>query len=347
MMNATGCQHLESVNLMGTATGDGTLRALSGKPKLCALDAGTRVTAAGLAALHDFPVFKNPLPDEVVRQAQIADSEPSHVALHPAPFSTGGLDALVGLEGLYSFRLFSIDRSIPPIRGAALQPLLRLVCIESLWCDPADDAMAVIATMPRLRKLMCQDTAASDAAWVALGASRTIESIWGRRNSNLKGPGFVALSRMPALKSLGVNLGRVDQPSLAGLPSFPALRQLTPIGLGDDGFEQVGKCVELEVLTCMYTDDIGDSATEHLANLRQLRKYYAGDTRIGDRSLEILGSLPALENVELWSCIRITNAGMAALARTPRLRQVSVETSPLVTRDAAKLFPPHVSVKIT
>ena len=347
LMNAAGCQHLESVNLMGTATGDGALRALTGKGRLHALDAGTRVTAAGLSALHEFPIFKNPLPEDVLMQARVADGEPSHVALHPAPFAGGGLESLVGLEGLYSFRLFSIDRSIPPIRGAALQPLLHVAPVESLWCDPADDAMAVIAAMPRVRRLMCQDTAASDAAWVALGESTTIESIWGRRNSNLKGPGFTALSRMPALKSLAVNLGRVDKESLSALAAFQALRELTPIGLGDDGFEQVGKCAGLEALTCMYTDDIGDPATEHLTNLRQLRKYYAGDTRIGDRSLEILGSLPALESVELWSCIRVTNAGLAALARAPRLRHVSVETSTLVPRDAAQLFPPHVSVRIT
>jgi len=65
MMNAAGCKHLESVNLMGTSTGDGAVRTLAGKPRLHALDAGTRVTPAGLAALHDFPVFKNPLPEDV------------------------------------------------------------------------------------------------------------------------------------------------------------------------------------------------------------------------------------------------------------------------------------------
>jgi hypothetical protein len=105
--------------------------------------------------------------------------------------------------------------------------------------------------------------------------------------------------------------------------------------------------MELETLTCMYTDDIGDVAVEHLGNLRKLETFYAGDTRIGDRGLEVLGSLPALQKVELWSCINVTNAGLPALARAPRLREVSIETSPLVTRDAAKLFPPHVTVSIS
>jgi hypothetical protein len=292
-------------------------------------------------------VFKTPLPDELVRRARSGDGEPSHVALHPLPFSNGGLDALVGLDGVYSLRLFSIDRSIPPIRAVALQPLVHLASVESLWCDPTDEAMSVIAAMPRVRKLMCQDTEASDVGWVALSESRSLESIWGRRNRNLTNRGFAALAKLPTLKSLGVNLARVESAALTLLPRFPALRQLTPIGLGDANFEQVGKCMELETLTCMYTDDIGDVAVEHLGNLRKLETFYAGDTRIGDRGLEVLGSLPALQKVELWSCINVTNAGLAALARAPRLREVSIEMSPLVTRDAAKLFPPHVTVSIS
>jgi hypothetical protein len=346
LQHLAGCVHLESVNLMGTPTGDGTLRALAGKPRLAALDAGTLVSANGLVALHDFPVFKNSLPDEVLRRARSNDGEPSHLALHPHPFSNGGLDALIGLEGVYSLRLFSIDRSIPPIRAAALQPLVGLASVESLWCDPTDEAMSVIAAMPRVRKLMCQDTDASDVGWVALRDSPSLESIWGRQNRNLGNRGFAALAKLATLRTLGVNLARVESAALALLPLFPALRKLTPIGLGDAAFEHVGKCPELDTLTCMYTDDIGDAAIEHLGNLGKLETFYAGDTRIGDRGLEILGSLPSLQKVELWSCTNVTNAGLAALARAPRLRQVSVETSPLVTRDATRLFPPHVTVRV-
>jgi hypothetical protein len=331
---------------MGTPSGDGALRALTGKPRLVHVDAGTRVTAAGLAHLHDFPRFASALPENVLQHARSSDNEPTHLSLHPATFVRGGLDALNELDGLYSLRLFSIDRSIPPVTGAALTPLAALPALESLWCDPADDGMAVIATLPHVRKLMCQGTDAGDDGWVALGRSRTIERIWGRRNANLTGRGFRALSAMPALRSLGVDLGRVDDASLALLPAFPALRELTPIGLGDDAFRHVGACTQLEILTCMYTNDIGDAAMKQITGLQQLRRYYAGDTSITDRSMEILAALPSLESVELWSCTGITNAGIAALAAAPRLREVVVEGSPRVTRDAAALFPAHVNVKI-
>jgi hypothetical protein len=344
--NLAACMELESVNLMGTRTGDGAMRALAGKPRLGHVDAGTRVTPGGLALLHGFPVFAGMLPEPIVQRARASDGEPTHLTLHPTAFVRGGLDALAGLEGIFSLRFFSVDRSIPPMTAAALEPIVRMRGVESLWCDPADDAMAVIAVMSRLRKLMCQDTAASDDGWIALGRSTTIESIWGRRNPRLTGRGLEGLSTMPALRTLGVNLRHVGD-GLALLPGFPALRDLTPIGLRDDEFRHVGKCTELETLTCMYTEDIGDRATEHIAGLRRLRKYYAGDTSITDRSLETLALLPALEDVELWSCPAITNAGVAALAGAPRLRKVNLEGLPNVTREARSLFPPNVEVRIT
>jgi hypothetical protein len=347
LANLAGCSHLESVNLMGTPTGDGALRALTGKPRLCHVDAGTRVTPAGLEVLREFPIFANRLPVEVAQEARTRDGEPSHLSLYPTAFVRGGLDALADLAGIFSFRLFGMDSSIPPVTGLALRPVARMHGLESLWCDPSDDAMAVIASMPRVRKLMCQDTRATDDGWVALSRSATIESIWGRRNGGLTGRGLTALSSMPVLRTLGVNLQRVDDASLAALARFPALRELTPIGLGDDAFRHVGKCTKLETLTCMYTSDIGDAATAHLTGLRHLRKYYAGDTSITDASLAVLGGLPALEAVELWSCPGVTNSGLAALARAPRLREVVLDGLPNVTRDGAAIFSPDVTVRIT
>jgi hypothetical protein len=45
----------------------------------------------------------------------------------------------------------------------------------------------------------------------------------------------------------------------------------------------------------MYCRDTGDLATAHLSRLRRLKTYYAGQTRITDRSLEILGKMQSLE----------------------------------------------------
>ena len=46
------------MNLAWTATGDGALRALAGKPHLHTFRSGNGVTDAGIALLHELPVFK-------------------------------------------------------------------------------------------------------------------------------------------------------------------------------------------------------------------------------------------------------------------------------------------------
>jgi len=76
--------------------------------------------------------------------------------------------------------------------------------------------MPYIAALPRLRFLMCQDTEASDEGFVALSRSRTLEHLWGRRCY-------------------------VDDEGLSALPRFPALRELMPMDVPDEGYRHIGR----------------------------------------------------------------------------------------------------------
>ena len=149
---------------------------------------------------------------------------------------------------------------------------------------------------------------------------------------------------MPALKGLAVSCQFVDDASLAALPRFPALTWLLPMDVPDEGFRHVGRCAQLEKLTCMYCRDTGDVATEHIAGLSRLKHYYAGQTQITDRSLEILGGMTSLEEVELSACAGISDAGLVHLARLPRLKKVSVDATARVTRAGIAVFPVNVRV---
>jgi len=197
-------------------------------------------------------------------------------------------------------------------------PRLGFFGCEGARCD--DEAMREIAAMPQMRMLMSQGAVASDAGWEALSQSPSIEYIWGRECPNLTGLGFSKLAAMPALRGLGVSCKNVDDTSLALLPSFPALREIMPMDVSDAGFRHVGRCEKLEQLWCMYCRDTGDVATEHIRMLPQLKSYYAGMTQITDTSLEMLGRMPSLEEVELRACARITEAGVAQLARVMSAR---------------------------
>jgi hypothetical protein len=221
-------------------------------------------------------------------------------------------------------------------------PSLGFVGCQDQHCD--DEAMRHIAAIPRLRMLMGQGAVATNSGWAALSRSQTIEHIWGRECPNLTGRGFAALAAMPSLRGLAVSCKHVDDSGLATLAQFPALRQLMPMDVSDDGFRHVGRCTDLDALWCMYCRDTGDAATEHLTGLTKLKTYYAGKTKITDRSLEILGELDSLEKLEFWECGGITNAGVAHLAGLPRLREIEFGASPGVTREAIGLFSPNVRV---
>jgi len=72
--------------------------------------------------------------------------------------------------------------------------------------------------------------------------------------------------------------------------------------------------------------------------------YYAGLTRITDRSLEILGRMTSLESIELYETKQVTDAGLAFLSGLPRLLEISLSGLPNVTLQGTAVFPAHVRV---
>jgi hypothetical protein len=255
------------------------------------------------------------------------------------------LTKLTGLDGLFSLGFFW---HCPGFTSAGLKHLRRLANLGFLGCQGEhcdDEAMRQIAAIPRLRMLMAQGTVATDRGFEELSRSQTIEYIWGRECPNLMGPGFSSLASMPALRGLAVSCKNVDEAALSRLPEFQALRALMPMDVNDDGFRHVGRCQKLENLWCMYCQETGDVSTEHIEGLA-LKTYYAGHTRITDRSLEILGRMDSLEKLEFWECGGLTDAGAAHLARLPVLREVSFDGLVRVTRDVIRLFPERVRVKV-
>jgi hypothetical protein len=328
---------------MGTNTGDGAIRAITGKRNLRQFKMGRLTTDAGLALLQSFPAFTTRPAGEIKYGLMAFQSEPTFL-LVDGPVTGAGLAALASLEGLTGMTFFSHVTALTP---ADLAPLARFDHLVHLGCDGAlctDETMRYVAAMPNLRMLMAQGTVATDDGFAALSRSRTLEHIWGRECPNLASRGFAALARMPTLRGLAVSCLHVDDEALALLPAFPALRELMPMDVADGGFRHVGACANLESLHCMYCRKSGDAATGHIAGLSRLKHYYAGATLITDRSLELLGRMESLETLTFWSVARITNAGVAELAKLPRLREVTIEGSPNVTRAIASAFPPEVRV---
>jgi len=146
------------------------------------------------------------------------------------------------------------------------------------------------------------------------------------------------------LRGLAVSCKFVDDAALASLPDFPALRELMPMDVNDDGFRHVGSSRHLESLILMYCRDTGDIATSHLISMPNLKKYHAGYTLITDASLELLSRIKSLEELSFEGCKFISDAGLPFLTTLPRLREISIGGCPRVTRSGVTGFSSSVRV---
>jgi hypothetical protein len=337
------CDRLEEVNLLGTPTGDGAIRALAGKPNLRQFKTGRQVSDAGLPHLREFPRFASWHDGEIRYSLMSPDAGPTHLLLDGA-FTNEGLAGLIGLDGLFALSFFWHVSNLTPRGLARLAdlPSLGFLGCQGELCN--DEAMGYIAAIPRLRMLMAQGTVASDDGFEALSRSQTVEYIWGRECPNLTGRGFAAMAAMPRLRGLAVSCKGVDDAALSTLARFPALKELLPMDVQDEGFRHVGRCEALEALWCMYCRDTTDAASEQIAGLPRVKTYYAGATRITDRSLEILGRMSSLESIELYECRGITDAGLRCLAGLPRLRNIGLSGLTGVTLAGTAVFPARVHV---
>jgi hypothetical protein len=335
------CPDLERVDLSWTRTGDGAVRALAGKQKLRSLTSGAFVTDAGIPLLHELPVFKTWQGGEPKIALLSYDSEPNRLVLRGS-FTDRGMTQMRGLDGLFGLNL---DDSGLSITAAAMVPLIELPNLGWLGVDAKDDWMSHIAAMPRLRFLGAQDTPAGDDGFAALSKSRSIEYIWGRRCHNLRARGFMALANLPSLRGLSVSCLNVEDDGIAMLPSFPSLRELMPMDVRDAGYRHIGKCAELESLILMYCRDTTDAATEHITGLTKLSYYFNSYTTITDRTPELLSGMDSLERVTFDACHRLTNAGVARLARLPKLRELRV-SGRRVTSGVGAAFSAEVSVRV-
>ena len=332
------CDDLVDVNLSCTAAGDGALRALAKTPKLRKL--AISLSDAGLPLLHELPVFKSPgqnRPDWLLGRK----SPPNHLSLRGS-FTDNGMRHLRGLDGLYSL---DIDDARLAITAAGLEPLVSLQSLTALSLDAKDDWMPHIAAMACLRFLGIQDTVAGDDGFAALSESKSIEAIWGRRCHNLHTRGFLALANMPALRNLSVSCLNVEDAGIAALPEFPALRELMPMDVPDDGYRHIGKCEKLESLVLMYCRDTTDAATERITGLRNLIHYFNSYTTITDRTPELLSAMDSLERITFDVCHGLTNAGIARLARLPKLRELRA-SGKQVTPDVGSAFRSGVEVHV-
>ena len=68
------------------------------------------------------------------------------------------------------------------------------------------------------------------------------------------------------------------------------------------------------------------------------------DEQITDRTPQLLSGIDSLESVAFDRCAALTNDGIAALARLPKLSELGISEA-RVAADVADAFPPSVRVR--
>lgn len=339
LVHLENCHELERLHLMWTHTGNGAIRALAGKQNFTHLWSGNNVTDDGLALLHELPVFTGWRGGETQFGILGKEIAPNQLSLRGAITDRG----VAHLQGLNGLSVLHLDDCPLSDSASALEPLTSLPHLAKLGVDPKNAWMSVIARMPALRFLGIQDAAINEDAYEDLSRSPTIEYIWGRRSHGVGSRAFRALGRMTALRGLSVSCLNVEDSALASLPDFPSLRELMPMDIPDAGYRHIGKCTALEALLLMYCRDTTDAATEHVTGLTKLQRYFNSYTTITDRTPELLAGMDSLEKITFDACNNLTNAGIAMLARLPKLKELRVSGNSL-TPELTKAFGKNVTV---
>jgi len=168
--------------------------------------------------------------------------------------------------------------------------------------DP--DSLAVLATMPNLRKL--QFTACLDPVLVA------------------------ALPKLPKMEMLqangSINLTDEELPLL--VERFPQLTLLQPWGARKLKGTTLGSLMALKSLTTLGLTDtsVNDEALAQIAGMPQLLTLDLGQTRITDACLPTLKSLPKLESLQIFQT-ELTDAALLELASIRTLKKLSAKAS--------------------
>jgi uncharacterized protein (TIGR02996 family) len=274
---------LESLSFARTGVTDAEFRYLPPLPNLreFCLWGGEELTDASFARLDQWPALDT--------LGLLATGLTNRALARVA--ALGGLRSLMVVDGLSSEAL--TDEGFAHIAG-----MTNLAELTFGAEGVTGRGLAVLADLPRLRKLMVGGCALTEDA-------------------------IPPLVRCRGLEELGLNdwrIGGSGDRLLTALPQLTSLRALHAIrhDVTADGFLALGQLTELEELA-VGGSAFGDRELAHLLGLRGLRRlqlHANGFTRAG---LAGLGTLPGLRALDLLNC-NLRDESVGALGELRQLR---------------------------
>lgn len=226
--------------------------------------------------------------------------------------ATAGCQAIARLPAVREVWFSEGDLPVEPATWKALAQATTLKELRIGHADVDDQALANLATLPRLTRLDLQGTAAGDAGLSHLAKMKRLESL-DLSNTNVTDAGMAELARLTRLRTLYLDETRVTS---AGVKHLASLQQLETLSLDDTA--------------------VDDEIASTIASLPNLTTFRGSGTQLTDAAGSVMFKSGKVECVYL-RCDRIGAATIAALATQSNLREVGIRTDMLAPGDLAPL----------
>ncbi len=190
--------------------------------------------------------------------------------------------------------------------------------------NAGDAIMPHIAHLTGLKSLDLHTTEVTGSGLRHIVRMKALESLTLPRKVN--DGGMVYVAKLTGLKRLYFKENNVTNKGLAKLAELSELEELELGGkrMSDEGLIHLKKLPRLQYLM-LWGNTFTDAGMVHVREIRSLRIFWPFRmSTIGDEGLGHLSSLPNIERLNLCYNDKITDVGMAHVARMSSLRQLAI-----------------------
>lgn len=166
-----------------------------------------------------------------------------------------------------------------------------------------DAELESLAGLRRVRSVLLNETAVTDAGMATVGKVATLQNV-DIRGCTISNAGLEPLAELPALKALRLS-------GESGATS-----------VDDDGMVHVAKMKNLKALLLDFLW-ISEDGLEQLAGLDKLEELYLAKTLVGDDALAMMSQFPRLKKLRISQC-QFENEGLAHLANVTTLEDLDL-----------------------
>jgi len=233
------------------------------------------------------------------------------------------------------------------ITDAGMVHLKNLSSLEELdlpWSSHiTDTGFAFLADLDSLKKLNACSNGITDKSMATFAQMKSLEDL-DISSKNITDAGMIQLSKCNSLKSLSLNGGQVTN---AGLTHIAKLKTLSKLSLRrtqvtGSGLAVLKELPLLKELNVLYID-FGEAGMAHLAGLKSLERLSIDRPRkITDDDLADLSRVTSLKKLKITVRDRsqslITNEGLAYLANLKALEDLNIHSCQKVTDAGLRHF---------